>query len=482
MNGQQILAWVKANFVIVIFCVLILAALIVLPIVSSGMQAGVKEQASKREQKDKELAQLGSTTIGLNDPTPGAPRVEQTSALINPQTSNAFKTYAKTRTEDAEQVLQTAIEFNRKGRGVLVAEFFPKPPRYRRDELLLDFSRQLQLAYESLLSRIKAGQAPTLSDMKDKLLRQQRQFVDVTLAKQSGSELSPEEQAQLQQELSKRRLGLLQEAANNFKIYASIDELNVPSWSMGQSIPSAAEVFRWQWDFWAIQDVFMAIAAANEDASNVMNAPVKRIVEISVTDETIGPVARSEERTSGSSGGAAPPPGGGDGGPKLGGGGGSIGGGGIGGGPGMIGRGGTGNNRGQDPAKNSVVAQPINPSAEVARNYHASLTGRASNALYDVRLVRVHLIVESDEVYDVLDAFGTRNFMTVVGLEFWPNDPFADIEEGFVYGSDSTSHVVLDIETVWLRTWTSEFMPDEVKLARGVPIESKDETAQPDAE
>lgn len=465
MNSQTALNFVKKNFLIVIFLLLAIAAFVALPIISGGMQQAVREQAAKRESKDKELTSLSMTQIALQDPTPGFVPVAQESALINPRAVEVFEGYVDSRLAETDGVLTSAIEFNRKGRSPLVAALFPDPPEYQFDVLLIDMTKKIKAAYQSLLDRMSAGQAPTLADMRQALVREQRQFVEVELGKRRNEPLTEEERAVLTERLSARRLGLLQEAAQQFRIYADLETLNPPGWAQGEAKPTPTEVFEWQWNFWAIEDVLLAVTKLNDDAQSVADSPVKRLVSISVTDQ-LETGDRRDRRRNNNNRAQPPRPGGGGGGPILSGGGSGMGDGGSGGG------GGTQQGGGKEEQQVQEPGAPIDPSLEVPRDFTASFTGRVTNPLYDTRIVRVHLVVETDRLYDLFDAIGQRNFMTVLSLELWPTDPFEEVESGMVYGPAATSHVVMQIETVWLRSWTTAFMPAELRDALGVPSDT----------
>ncbi len=51
MNAHQVLEWIKANLVIVIFAVVMIAAPVAMLFVAGGMNAGVREEVNKRAQK-----------------------------------------------------------------------------------------------------------------------------------------------------------------------------------------------------------------------------------------------------------------------------------------------------------------------------------------------------------------------------------------------------------------------------------------------
>lgn len=451
MNHTKILNWVKKNLLIVIFGVLIIAAYVALPIFSGGISEDVARAMSARKGKDNDLNRLTTTAIELNDPTPWFSRPQETSALINPAALDAFKSYADARANEIMEVVSTVEAHNRRGRTVFVPDLLPGSVQGGMAEIRwLEMSDKLNAAYRALLTDIGAGTPPTAESLRRELLRLQNQFLTATLAKTGRDKLEPEEEAQLREEMVRRRVGLCEEAAKLIQIYASLDAIDPPTWDYGQPPLTPTIVWYWQWDYWAIEDVLRALKEANRGSSSVLNAPVKRLVSIRVEGSE-----EAKKRDTGGGGGAAP---GGGGGPFI-----------SGGGSGMTGPpsgGGTGTPGGE---QQRASAAPADPTQEVKPDYAKSMTGRATNPLYDVRLIRVHLVVETDRLSDVIDAFSRQNLMTVVDLEMWPADPYADLEAGYVYGGAQTSHVVLGIESVWLRSWTAPFMPDEVKRALGVP-------------
>ena len=50
-------------------------------------------------------------------------------------------------------------------------------------------------------------------------------------------------------------------------------------------------------------------------------------------------------------------------------------------------------------------------------------------------------------------------------------DPFVHVAQGYFYGSSTLSQVSLKLETIWLREWTKDFMPEALKTALGIPID-----------
>ena len=104
-------------------------------------------------------------------------------------------------------------------------------------------------------------------------------------------------------------------------------------------------------------------------------------------------------------------------------------------------------------------------------DYSVSFTGRHDNPLYDVRLVDLVIVVDSAKIPEVLDALARQNFMTVIApVEVRALDLFTAMRDGYYYGTAPVSELTLTVETIWLREWTAQFMPSELKQALGIPI------------
>lgn len=116
-------------------------------------------------------------------------------------------------------------------------------------------------------------------------------------------------------------------------------------------------------------------------------------------------------------------------------------------------------------AEAAVGEVRIDASMEAALDFSRSFTGRISNPIYDVRLVEVVVIVATEQMPRLFDAIATRNFMTVVDLRVRPADAFEAARQGYIYGPDPVSEATILIETVWLREWTAEFMPSDLRAA-----------------
>ena len=68
----------------------------------------------------------------------------------------------------------------------------------------------------------------------------------------------------------------------------------------------------------------------------------------------------------------------------------------------------------------------------------------------------------------LFDALARVNFITVVNAAVERADPFAAAKQGFIFGKDPVSSVRLELETIWLRSWTAPLMPAKIREALGV--------------
>lgn len=439
MSGT--LDWVKKNLMIVIFLLLMVIAIPAMVVISGKMNASVREKIDARANEKSKLESLKKTPVSF--PVPGG-LPESHTTLVNEQLLEEFTNYVTRQREDADHVIQLAIDHNRQGRSVLLPSLFPAPPLADREVLPREFHSLLQAAYEGLLREISAGDPPDAADVKADLQRQESQFRD-KLLKTAGEKLTDEEADQLRAELTQMRLTAYVDRARELKIYASLESLSAPQWDTSR-LPSGPELFEWQWDFWMTEDVLRAIAAANDGAESVLESAVKRLV-------SFRPQAYSSMHGEGAGGT-----------PR---------------GPGSAFAGGafTGGVAGSETP--GPTGTPANPAMEAPLDYSVSFTGRQTNPLYDVRYANLELIVDTEKIPLVMEALAAQNFITALSADLAPLDPHDHIGAGYYYESGKLTQLRLRLESVWLRDWTSPFMPDDVKVALGIPLPQPETVTPP---
>ncbi|HWB19541.1 MAG TPA: hypothetical protein VG711_04505 [Phycisphaerales bacterium] len=441
---NKAMSWVKANVFSVIFLALMVIAPVGMFFVSNSLNANVKKQVDDRYKKLAPLEQLEKTPVTQ----PGDSTDAGTPAAVNQALLDDYQAASQELQKNAKGVYATALSFNRKDRGVIMDGVFPAPPEEELQTVPKQFHDALVEKYQDLLKRVHAGSPPPLESLRDILTKEKDLYISQTLQKALSDKLTKDDEDKLKEDLQIVRLKSYVEAANACGLYLAIDALHVPEW-VQSTLPTPSDLFAWQWQYWATEDVLSAIATVNDMNSAEMNevtAPVKRVLDLTVLDIPKG-VATAGTSSSGSGGG-----GGGGAGRMSSAGGGS----------------GASFSRNAPPTAKSGNNTGGAAKASGGVDYGVSFTGRTSNALYDVVKVSLRMVVETSKLPGVLDALAHQNFITVTDLNMTPRDAYADIVDGYFYGANPVSDVTLTLETVWLRDWTKEFMPEATKDALGI--------------
>jgi len=292
--------------------------------------------------------------------------------------------------------------------------------------------RSLETAYQDLLDEVQAGSPPSAEDVRENIEAARERLITQVLV---GEEMTPEDNAWLAEQLANTRMSRYADAAAAIGLYASLDGLRVPD---AGSVPPRAEgkglveLFDWQWQYWIVQDILLALHEANKDSSSVLDAPAKRLISIDL-------FAARRRAASGP--------------------------------PQTKGRGKGAPGRSSSKAGSSDSTSPAaNPATEVALDFRESFTGRSTNPLYDVRWLTLVIVVDTARMPEVFDALAQRNFITITKAAIQPVDPFSALKSGYFYGTAPASQVTLELETIWFRQWTAQFMPDELKRALSIPV------------
>jgi hypothetical protein len=252
--------------------------------------------------------------------------------------------------------------------------------------------------------------------------------------KGGSDRLDSEQEKELREHLTMQRLAFCRDRANEIGVYLSKETLDPPRYVNTQK-PSLEEMFTWQWRVWVLSRITAAIGEINGDSAEPQ-APIHSVDQISVRGlmdvNTPAAGARSFGSGSGGSGGGGRP------------------GGGLGGGPSGGGVGGV-----------SV------PKAKT-RDYSRSVTGRITNEKFDVVLVDLDMVVSLERLDEVLEGFSTPMALSVLDLEVSRVDAFDALGRGEYFGESPVARLVVTVETLWLREWSREFMPDQTRMRIGI--------------
>jgi hypothetical protein len=355
--------------------------------------------------------------------------------MVNDDLLTKYKEAIGKVSEDAAAVRTEALAFNRKDHQPLMADVFPEPDFGQREVIPQRFHERLIAAYDEMLADAKAGSPPDLESLREKLEGMRNRFITQDLKKDINAPLEPEEDKRLKEMLSEARLAMYREEAARVGVYASTGAFMVPAWDQSR-LPSPAQMFNWQWQYWVVEDVLGAVKRANDKSQSVMDAPVKQVLGVVVRD--LPAVAAEVE------GSAIPPP------------------------SGQGGFGDAGMSAMPPSGGDDMAGAMGGAGGSGQRDYSMSFTGLVSNDLFDVVPVDLGLIVETARLPEVLDALSRYNFMTITNLRIEPTDAFAATERGLYYGPEPVCSVTMTLETVWLREWTTPFMPPVTRTALGI--------------
>lgn len=439
---KKVLAWVKGHLLIVICSALMVILLPAGFVVSGILNKSVRTKAGAAFSESKrKIDGVAKVTYALPAVFEGEPAVEESRAP-NEAVTRFFAERREARQIQVAQVVERAVEANRRGYRPLIDGLLPKAESEReRLRKLRELARaligdeQTRGAYQRMLEKINAGSPVDSGELASTLSEWATDEQQRRAANAGEDKISESQQEALTEELTQRRLAALAQRASEISVYADASAILGPAEPGASQIPevipeaaSEADTFVWQWDAWVIESVLDAVAAANTDAigspTGVPESVVKRVERVSVE----APVLSAP--TDGSEFGGGQPARGG------------VAGGGAG-GPGDVG------------------GLPWSPTH----------TKRASVPDDDaeVRMVRLTAVVAPERLPRFIDALARTNFMTVTGVRLSPVDPGAELAAGYFFGAEHVARAEILIETVWLRAWLKEFMPAPVRAGLGIP-------------
>ena len=442
---KKLTTFIKKRWPLIVSIVVILVALPAAWVVSSNLNKGIKQ--------NQESAAIGlltrldglKVTYELPAPVEGMEPVERTGVMPHPKLTEFFGQQQAAQNERLTEATEAIIDFNRKGRGVLVEGLFPKQPEDDSEAQLLRLRMQGMLiprdgasAYEQLLASVNATTPPEPQSVLDTLNDTAARLLERDSA-QGGGEMEPEEREQMKQELTAQRVSLYARPAQEGSIYLSLDQFPEGSpFVVSPAFPRQAQsgtpghglTFLWQLDYWFAQDIVGFLKEANTVNGSllpIVEAPIKRVVSLDGEPFRLADVDSRDEYAD-----ALDP--------------------------------------GPEPA--TQVFEP---------RFHASPSGRDPgwfNQLYDVRRVKLGLVVDSARLPQIIDAAAQYNLITVVDLDVSPVDVWGDLEQGYYYGQDHVVRLDIELELIYLRAWTAPLMPNVIRQEIGLPEHPEPETEE----
>jgi len=445
---KPVLAWVKANPMVVMFAALILIVLPVAYVMSSGWNKKIR--TTQETAANAELGKIEKMRVNYTLPAlqPGVEAVAYNGAP-NAAMTAWFKENKDRFKGQADEVVRRAELFNkgsggdaaavgRKEHKPLVDGMFPDAGSALDDKLnemedALLGQRGWPNPYQELLKAVRAGgpadQVRIAEIIKDMELRESEKITTVK------RELTAEEQKVMAKMLADRRMAEYKVQAKSISVYADISSLPAGE-DDGVRIPigkipdprmiEPLQFFLYQWDYWVLSDMFAVVRLANTTPegrlTDVESSVVKRIEKVSIAD----PEGLFKSDVPG---------------------------------------------RGHD-----AMGEPVVPAAAVPGmvplDPTLSITGRGMgtwNTVYDLRRAKIVAVVSSARLQDFLGAIAKTNFMTVIDLDLSEVDVWEDMRMGYFYGPEHVVRATVTVESVWLRSWMAPLMPKKLADLLGVP-------------
>ena len=416
---KSVMAWVKSRWSLVAFAVV--ALLLVPAMVYFALAMTESKRAAFEKQVQDDAKDFVSTNINYTVPglLPGDAGTSYSHAP-NDAVTKVFKDARDAQQASAAAVVSEAVKHNR-GEGdrqhkPLIDGVFPNPPA--NDFVLAKQFRRVYVgdAMRALLEIVNAKDAVAPAQLAQVLREFEGNFLTRELgtdAKEGVARLSEEKQKQLAQEMVELRIGQYRLWGQKVGVYAGMNIFTLPA-VVEAVAPTPTELWDWQVQYWTMQDIMRAVANANAPARDrgVTQSVVKRIERLVVEPEVAAQ-------------------------------------------PGTL-----------DPITGQAPA-PAAP-GDATLDFAKSITGRKTNALYDVRTANMTCVVATKDLPKFFDSLSQSNLMTVTRVKLFKVDQVAELKDGYYYGDDHVTRAEITIESIWLREWTKDLMPHEVKVAQGL--------------
>ncbi len=414
---------VKNNIVSIILGVIALIALTTPFWLINGYVSDLQEKGNQSRQTYNNITALLNRQRVMPAPTPqGQP--QPLDRFPNEALITAGENLRTDVQQTAQRMLDLAIEMNR--RELLIKDSLPTP---RGNDPFIFRDRYNDYVKPQMLSRdiLHGAMPPTPEEIK---LAQERLWEEVFVRqiRPLGGGKTNEEQVKQKylQEAANVGNQMTIERAQQIKIYV---EPNAFTWhpafetTTGQP-PTVEEMWFAQLGIWIQTTVAEALADTNADASNVLDSIVKHLIRIEFPDNPY--VLPAAAGSSVSSAGTYP---------------------------------------GEAPMVQTTSQDPTQP---LPQAFDRSLTGRVSNALFDVVHLRVEVIVDATRFPIFLQKLGEERFLYVRTYRMESVDAAAQQLAGYVYGSNPVIRADLELEMLFFRDWTVDLMPDQVRVMLGI--------------
>ncbi len=480
---KNVITWIKANPITVLSALLIVVSVGFMGWIKLVKAPAMLRAATQPQQDISRIKALQGQTLEVPPANADDPAEEISGITVSPPVVEVMGQIFGGLNREADEIEKTIREINVSGRELLVDGLFPDTPADIRFTAKINYGKALQallggVAQAEALASETGIQLPYLNagipiDSEEIGIFMGQQQAEA-LQSRDVETMTDADRKQLQGELRRELMNRLLEHAQRFNIYADprLGDPRSPNQNFPLEVaplatetrsPEPAELWEGQLQLWIFEDLVQAIALANDVAntqdhgtdkdgnqieSSVLTAPVKRLVEASVVPGYVGLHSL--------------------------------------GGVGTLKAAGQQRRGGSRSASVTSYGPPAggltNQSREtkLSDNFHYGPTGRGSNQLFDVRHARLRVHADYQRLPELFNAISQTNLMTVLDVQVNALDVYGPEVMGqfYVYGAGDIVDVSLIVETIWLRDWTKDLMPDTVQQYVGL-IEPADGSATP---
>ena len=437
----------KKHLISILCAVFCLVAIVLSFVPLGGFLSTLKTDAEKRKEPEQKAAAL----LGKERLTPEMDLINTTQPIkLDRFPSRAvidqIQGYLTKLTRQAGEVFDTAKKINRDefavkpaiGNGPPVMLIVPNSLPEPKGESEIEFKKQLQLELTRLrIEVLKAGYPPTAEDYKkaeDAIVAEMEKLkvkdaTGVVVNETEVANATAREKAKVPEKLNK-------EVADKARVYMAPTVMPSFPEITGPNVPvlTPEKIYFTQAAVWVLEDACRVLAEVNSKAKSITESPIKQIREINIA---VGPGMYYRPNIADPSGATGDPAA-------------------VVAVTSMDGRGGGGGG-------GMVDTTGVPHSQDPFRSVDATVTGRLSNAMYDVITFTITMDVDQRYITKIIKQFSTNRFMTVRKVDYVRMDTNSVTRENFVYGAVPVAQIKLDIEVLQMRDWTAAYMPRTVK-------------------
>lgn len=441
------LKWIQNNPILITAVILCIAALAMLTVVHfQGL--GFRKQLRAHDATIRDVEKLNNTEVKIPSKHVGKPE-DVHKVVVNETINDAIGQLYRDMKDELDLIQNMTEAFNKDQNPHLpfIDMLFPDPGNERvklyeaRDLYRKAFPKMLgKYSEHALYPQLNAGAPLDMAGLAEVEEQAHEEFLNRGLVRKRYEELNDKQKEEHYQHLMLRKMQSLQRQARNIHIYADESAFELGTWCNQPERPTLAQAWEGQMGLWLHQDIIEAIAIANHVRNpnhNVLTAPVKRLLKIEIGNAYLGKTLIGL----GSAGGTGT-------GPK------------------------SRRRSASSSSKSRKGGSSSRSDTKLKGAFELTPTGRAgsdqADDIYDVRLIKIVVIIDWARIGEFIDALAHTNLMTVLHMNIKDVDEYAALSNGYLFGKGDMVEATIVIESLWLRSWTTKLMPKTVQQSLGI--------------